>query len=121
MSWSRLFEQSDKSERLLYWVFALIITPSVNLTLDYHFDHLFPPSQGLIGDLGWDINIRTDPGGQISYEVCDTEGYTEDPGTSIKYTEKFFRNALRKILEEAAHEFPERTQEVANVLQKWGL
>ncbi len=119
MKWGHYYEASSH-EQLLYWVLQCVLRP-YNLPLDRWLKHALSGHDGFGGDPGWSMEHMRAQDGSDWYRVWadpDTSGI--EPAEEI-YSADVVHRALRDSLLAFGEMYPERKNEVQEVLQRYVL
>lgn len=120
MKWGHIDEIEDAS-KLLYWVLMFVLAPYFDDPIDHWLKDILMVGGGLGGDPGWEMEHISEPNGVGSYRVwADPDMSGIDPAEAI-YSIQIVRHAVRDSLLALGEAYPEKNNEVVEVIKRYGL
>ena len=119
MKWGHSYE-ADIAHQLLFWVLQCVFRP-YNAPLDCWLKHILVNGGGLGGDPGWEMEHLLSDSGPGDYRVWgDPDMSGIEPAEAIYSAEVVYR-AIRESLIAFAEAYPEKLNEVHEVLDRYKL
>ena len=119
MKWGHYYEE-DEREQLLLWVLQCILRP-YNVPLDRWLKQILAHAGGLGGDPGWSMEHISSSDGRGAYQVWADPDISGIEPAEATYNADAVHNALRKSLIAFGDAYPERSDEVKDVLRRYSL
>jgi len=117
MKWGHYYEELPK-DQLLFWVMQCILRP-YNSPLDRWVKEIFVRAGGFGGDPGWYMEHRLLSDGTDAYQIWADPDISGIEPAEVTYSQDAVRQALKKSLIAFAEAYPERSNEVAEVLRRY--
>jgi hypothetical protein len=121
MSWGKKLFEVNFDEKLLYWVLLWAIGPSENLPIDYFIRKFLKKDGGCGGDPDWEIEYRLEKNGRELYYVWANSEISGIEFEEKEYSSETVKKMLRQMLFEFSEAYPERWDEVQEIILKYKL
>ena len=120
MKWGHI-DEIGATEKLLYWVLMFVLAPYFDDPLDHWLKDILVNSGGLSGDPGWEVEHIPDKYGAGFYRVwADPDMSGIEPAEAL-YSTETVRHALRESLFALGNAYPNKVDEVQEVIRRYNL